>query len=341
MLTFNHGETLTAVTSATGTAQQLINMTMWDASAVISDTTPTAVTYASGVTEIDTFNFPAVVGAGDGDYAVQKDLNGLSWAIALDTTGLAANTPTGAIWTAIPAGRKTYLDVSGAATAALMATAVKAGFNALSGFTAVVTASDAAADGHLANTAYWAGVVAAPGVHNKNDSGAGTITVVRTAIGTASAVATSGNTVTIAAHGLSTGLKVAQTTTGSLPAGLSGAAEYVIVVDANTVKFATSQALALLGTAISITGSGSGTQTVTPSALVGTLVVQKTNDLPGNAVTQHWFTMTSPTTAGSQNVSATTLNYYDSSVGYPEMRFLLTVTSGSCTAAIKINGKGM
>ena len=258
MLTFNHGETLTAVTSATGTAQQLINMTMWDASAVITDTTPAAKTYASGITEVDTFNFPAVVGAGDGDYAVQKDLNGLSWAIALDTTGLAANTPTGAIWTAIPAGRKTYLDVSLASTAALMATAVKAGFNALSGFTAVVTASDAAADGHLANTAYWAGVVAAPGVHNKGDTGAGTITVVRTATGTASAVATTGNTVTIRQLTASpTGLKVAQTSSSSLPGGLSGAAEYIIAVDANTVKFATSQVNALAGTAITITSSRS------------------------------------------------------------------------------------
>ncbi len=341
MLTFNHGETLTAVTSATGTAQQLINMTMWDASAVVTDTTPAAKTYASGVTEVDTFNFPAVAGAGDGDYAVQKDLNGLSWAIALDTTGGAANTPTGAIWTAIPAGRKTYLDVSTAATAALMATAVKAGFNALSGFTAVVTASDVAADGHLANTAYWAGVVAAPGVHNKGDTGAGSITVVRTATGTASAVATTGNTVTIAAHGFSTGLKVAQTSGGSLPTGLSGSAEYVIVVDANTVKFATSQANALAGTAIAITGSGSGTQTVTPSALAGTLVVQKTDDLPGNDQTQHWFTMTSPTTAATQNISATTLNYYDTAVGYPYMRFLLTVTSGSASLVCKINGKGL
>lgn len=340
MLTFNDTQTLATATSATA-VQQLTNMLLWDATAVITDTTPGAKTFASGVAEVDTFNFPAKASAGDGDYVVQWDVNGLAWAVALDTTGGAANTPTGAVWAAIPAAQKVYLDISATTTAASVATAVKAGFNALSGFSSVVTASDAAADGHLANTAYWPGVVTAPSVHNKGDTGAGSVTVVRTTTGTASAVAPTGNTVTIANHGFTTGLKVINSSSSSLPTGLSGSAEYVIVVDSNTVKFATSQANALAGTAIAITGPGVGTQTVTPQALVGTLVVQKSNDVPAYpGQTQTWFTITTPSSAASQNVSATTLNYYDTAVGYPYMRFLLTITSGAASVALTINGKG-
>lgn len=152
----------------------------------------------------------------------------------------------------------------------------------------------------------------------------------------------SGNNFTITAHGFLTGLKVVNTTTGALPTGLSGAAEYVIVVDANTVAFATSQANALAGTAIAISGAGTGTQTSTPQALAGTLVFQKTNNstIGTPTPTPVWVTITTPTTAATQNVSATSLNYYDSAAGYCGLRALLTITSGQATVAIRMNGKG-
>lgn len=73
------------------------------------------------------------------------------------------------------------------------------------------------------------------------------------------------NQVTVTGHGYVTGLLVSGiATTGTLPTGLSLLTEYyVIVVDANTLKFATSLANALLGTAVSITTTtGTGTATI-------------------------------------------------------------------------------
>jgi len=78
------------------------------------------------------------------------------------------------------------------------------------------------------------------------------------------------NTITNAAHGYYTGLKVAATTTGTLPAGLSATDYYVIRVDADTIKLATSAANAIAGTAVDITAAaGGGTHTLTPAALSG------------------------------------------------------------------------
>lgn len=57
------------------------------------------------------------------------------------------------------------------------------------------------------------------------------------------------------------------TTTTTLPAGLSLATNYwLIVVDASHVKLATSRANALAGTAVDITGAGTGTHTMTTFA---------------------------------------------------------------------------
>lgn len=72
------------------------------------------------------------------------------------------------------------------------------------------------------------------------------------------------------AHGFLTGLKVQLTTTGTLPAGLSLATDYfVIYLAANTFKLAASLADAKAGTAVDITDAGTGTHTITPTALAG------------------------------------------------------------------------
>lgn len=72
------------------------------------------------------------------------------------------------------------------------------------------------------------------------------------------------DTITITAHGYTTGMSFTLTTTGVLPGGLSLATTYyVIISDANTIKAATSFTNALAGTAINITSaSGGGTHTV-------------------------------------------------------------------------------
>lgn len=80
-------------------------------------------------------------------------------------------------------------------------------------------------------------------------------------------VDTTAETLTISGHGTSTGDAVIYkqpTTTGSSSvAGLSdGSTYYIIKVDANTVKLATSSSNATAGTAINLTGTGSGTHTL-------------------------------------------------------------------------------
>lgn len=87
------------------------------------------------------------------------------------------------------------------------------------------------------------------------------------------------NTITEAAHGFPTGLKGQASTTDTLPAGLALTTDYfVIVVDADTYKLATSLVNALAGTAIDITDQGAGTHTFTPTALAGGAIkLQKSN----------------------------------------------------------------
>jgi hypothetical protein len=63
------------------------------------------------------------------------------------------------------------------------------------------------------------------------------------------------NTITITAHGFVTGLKIPLTGT-NLPGGLSATNYWAIVVDANTIKVATSLANAVAGTAVDITTQG-------------------------------------------------------------------------------------
>lgn len=72
--------------------------------------------------------------------------------------------------------------------------------------------------------------------------------------------------ITLTSHSYVNTQKIRLTTSGTLPAGLSLATDYyVIYVDANTIKLASSKANAEVGTAVNITGAtGGGTHTVTP-----------------------------------------------------------------------------
>jgi plastocyanin len=87
-------------------------------------------------------------------------------------------------------------------------------------------------------------------------------------IGTTKAISapnTTTDAMTATAHGKQTGFGPVRLANsgGALPTGLSGSTDYwLIVVDANTIKFATSAANALAGTAVDITGAGSGTHTM-------------------------------------------------------------------------------
>lgn len=89
------------------------------------------------------------------------------------------------------------------------------------------------------------------------------------------------NTITITAHGYTTGIKVALTGT-NLPAGLSATNYWIIRVDADTIKLASSLANAVAGTAVHITSQGTTADaTLTPITLATTgqvLKLQESND---------------------------------------------------------------
>lgn len=89
-----------------------------------------------------------------------------------------------------------------------------------------------------------------------------------TLIGTTKALSAANTTtdaMTATAHGKQTGFGPVRLANsgGALPAGLATGTDYwLIVVDANTVKFATSAANANANSAVDITGTGTGTHTM-------------------------------------------------------------------------------
>ena len=80
---------------------------------------------------------------------------------------------------------------------------------------------------------------------------------------------TTSNVITITAHGFKTGVAIQATTTTTLPGGISALTDYYVInLTDNTIALATSKALALAGSKLDITTSGTGTHTLTPTTLV-------------------------------------------------------------------------
>lgn len=131
--------------------------------------------------------FEAKASMVDGEYLVLSDANGNEWAIASNISGTTP-VPTGAIWTAIPSGRKAQVDLSSGAivSAADVAAAFLAAFNLLSGFSALITLDDSAADGTMLVNSLKMGVIANPQSLLEDDSGAGGITFVSNVVGASS-----------------------------------------------------------------------------------------------------------------------------------------------------------
>lgn len=329
----------TVALSENGTRQEVEHMVIADVIAQITANNPSNVTFDTGTMEIQTLTFPAKASATDGDYIVIYDASGTAWAVALDTTGGAAATPTGAAWTAVAAGNKDYVDISGDTTAAQVAATVEAAINALTGFTAVITTDDTAADGTMTLTQVVPGTVTNPDPHSYDDMGVGSITGVESTAGVATEVNVTDNTVTVPSHGLITGTKVTLTTTGTLPAGLStGTDYYVIVVDSSTLKFATSQSNASAGTAIDITNYGTSAAVhtiVVTTTIAGTLLMQKNNVLEddGDPV---WEDIGSAQAFTGTDI----LSWALADVAYNDVRMVATVTSGTVDVAATLNAKG-
>ncbi len=331
----------TVALAATTPAFELDHMICADLVATITGANVANKTFVSGVLAVQTLTFPAKISAANGDYIEILDAAGLTWAVALDTLGTAAATPTGAVWAAIPAGRKVYADISTTTIAATVAAAAKAALNALTGFTAALTLDDGAADGSMTSTATVRGPVAAPVPHTKNDGAAGSITGVQTTTGVVSKVDLTAETATIAAHGYTTGALVRLTTTSTLPAGVTtGVDYYLIALTADTIQFATTQAHALAGTAINLTDFGSGTHTVAvTTTLTGAVKLQKCDDDDDTPdALKTWFDITSSSQAFA---AAATLNWTLVDIGFRLLRAVVSTTSGTVLASIRLNAKGV
>jgi hypothetical protein len=254
-------------------------------------------------------------------------------AITAATTVLGANEPTGAIWAAIPAAQKAQTTITAAQTNAQVAAAVETVFDGLTDvpFTSVTTLNA------IALTSTVRGNLIDAAVKNKSDSTAGTITAANTTQGIDSAVNVTDDTLTLSAHGYTTGLKgqVSISGGGTLPTGLSASTDYfVIVVDANTVKLATSLANALAGTAIDIEDQGTADKTVTftPTALAGGVV-----HLECSVDKVNWFDVASMT--ANMTASSSTL-WHITNAGYMYVRLNAVVTAGQVTVNAKVAQKG-
>lgn len=324
--------------------QDLRDMIYVDVLAVITGNNPAAKTFISGTADVKTMTFPALAGSADGDNIIFYDQAGGAWGISLDKTGGSANLPNYAAWNALLAGNKANVDISGATTAASVAALVETAVDALTGFSALITTDDSAANGTMTFTQTVPGLVTDAVPKNKTGAAAGTISVANTTPGVATTVSPSANTITVTSHGYVSGVKVALTTAGVLPAGLSATNYYMIVIDANTLKFATSQANAAAGTAVDITDYGTGTHTLTPaSALAGTVKLQK--NLQPDTDTPVWTDLTNGEclngSASQSFAAAANLNWALPYVGFRGLRAVFAATTGTVSCTLRVNGKGV
>lgn len=135
------------------------------------------------------------------------------------------------------------------------------------------------------------------------------------------------------AHGMLTGLKVQVSTTTTLPAGLSASTDYyVIKLSANTFSLATSLVNAQAGTAIDITDAGTGTHTITPTALAGASVkLQRSMD------NSNWSDVPIKATGdATKSASITASGVFmlsDDNMAYNYIRTYYTLTAGQLSVS--------
>jgi len=153
--------------------------------------------------------------------------------------------------------------------------------------------------------------------------------------GTASNIVTASSKLNVTAHSLTTGLAVLYTkSAGTSPGALvANTTYYVIKVDANNFKLASSQANAILGTAVSIatqTAQGGGSFTLTPLALTGTPAFkwQYSND------NSHWTDM-SVSSVTMTSLAAATSVWDFSGINYRYLRLnVVAPTTGGISLVV-------
>jgi hypothetical protein len=289
------------------------------------DDAPAVKTFTSGVYEVQTLTLDTKANTTDGDFVVIETAAGTKYAVALDKTGAEAAEPEGAIWSAVSAANKVYVDISGATSEADVAAIVATALDALSGLSDAITVLDNE-DGTITLTQVEYGPTTNPVPKNVDESGAGSIAGVQTTAGVVD-----DNEITIASHPYVTGTKVALTTSAAdLPAGLSVTNYYVIKVDENTIQLATSLANAVAGTAVNITDIGTGTHTLTAAASSGNVFkLQKSND-GSNWIDVSSMTVTIATTTGTSEFSI-------DRPAYRYLKVLYTPSAGQVTLSTYIS----
>ena len=288
----------------------------------------TLSTFLAGVLNATQSTFGAVDAA---EVHNAGDTGAGSITVAIDTAGAGIAGPTGEIWATIPSAHKAVSDITGATTAANVATVARGVLAGLTGIGAVLNVG-AASGANVPLTHVARGQVADPTPSNKDDSAIGSISVVQTVSGVNSAVNIDSNSVTVAGNSVVTGLKGQLTTSaGSLPAGLAVLTDYfLIVVDATHVKFAASLADALAGTPVDITdqGTAGSTFTFTATALAGGSV--KLQSSIGGSV---WFDIATK----SANITATGSVMLELTDAYYEwIRAVFTATAGQVQISAKV-----
>ncbi len=233
-------------------------------------------------------------------------------------------------------------------TTAATATNLAAAINANATLAAKMVAS---AGGSIVYTT--ATVVGAAGHYGITSSTSSRVVPSGTAFtgGVESAAPISQSNIAVTAHGMSTGYAIYfSTPTGvSLTPLVNNATYYIIKVDANNVKLATSRANAMAGTAIVITSSNSTTTSRTFSLKSANITGSPAYKWRVSNDSTYWVDLSTSTNATGLTVDQVTLGYifggtskaYDlGRIGYRYLRFAVTApTAGAIWIKNAVIGK--
>ena len=246
------------------------------------------------------------------------------------TAGVESVAPAGALWTAVAGARKGLADISADTSAADVAARVETALNALTGFTASITTDDTANDGTMTLTQVVAGPTTNAVPKNAAEAGAGSIGVAETTTGLVTELGLTTEYITIPSHPYVTGTKVALTTAGTLPTGLSATNYWVINVDVNTISLAASLADAAAGTPVNMTGEGTGVHTLTPATSTSNVLkLQKSNDAT------NWTDISSMTVTIATTTGTSLFEVVDPSYRY--LKILYTPSAGQINLTSYLN----
>ena len=150
-------------------------------------------------------------------------------------------------------------------------------------------------------------------------------------------VDTSSDEISEPSHGYLTGLVGQMTTDGTLPTGLSLATDYYIIkVDSDTYKLASSLQNAKDSVAIDLTGTGSGNQTFTPLTMAGGFIKIQGSHLESPTLETDWEDVLS-----IEPISATGVKSWNvTGAFYHKMRYYVILDSGQIDIVANFNGKG-